>query len=136
MSELYPCPFCGAAARLVHNDGFWWCECQNEDDCSAVHPVYSRAETAVAQWNRRVPAQGVPVVDVWEAFEVIAEDSYNDRAIDIVRRYLESQAQPQPDMPEIVRFALEDYADRVDDDERAVILKWLDAQQPGQEVSE
>ncbi len=96
--KLRECPFCGNKARLVHNDGFWWCECINEDDCSAVHPVYSRANTAIAAWNRRVPGAGVPV-EVREAIAAIAErlNLMNPFALPsaqgIVAAWLDAQAQ-------------------------------------------
>ncbi len=63
MTELKPCPFCGAAARLDYSCGeddggmFWVPECGNREcviyGFRLSGPDYLGQEEAIAAWNRR-----------------------------------------------------------------------------------
>ena len=53
MTELKPCPFCGASAELKHYDiGVYCVTCSR---CFASMGGYPKEEQVVEAWNRRVP---------------------------------------------------------------------------------
>lgn len=56
MTELLPCPFCGAPARddlLPHAGGPGWVQCS---ECECDQHMSDTLEEAVARWNRRAPS--------------------------------------------------------------------------------
>lgn len=68
MTELLPCPFCGAPARddlLPHAGGPGWVQCS---ECECDQHISDTLEEAVARWNRRAPslapAQDAPEADI------------------------------------------------------------------------
>lgn len=54
MTELKPCPFCGADARIV-SAGFEsrYIRCSNIKDCGCKFEWFDTEEEAVNAWNRR-----------------------------------------------------------------------------------
>lgn len=51
MTELKPCPFCGADAVLFEVKPIWWyAQCT---DCRCYQVSHSKDET-ISKWNRRV----------------------------------------------------------------------------------
>ena len=76
-NELLPCPFCGERPRLSldtrsdRDEWYIWCSCG-----MVTHFFYSDTD-AIAAWNRRVPAQGVPV-EVWHTLHAALEEYRDD----------------------------------------------------------
>lgn len=59
MTELKPCPFCGAKAELVimsETDGTWEVQCTKCSACSPNGPTAGAwtEEEAIEAWNQRV----------------------------------------------------------------------------------
>ncbi len=107
MSELLPCPLCGHEARLVKTDyelpwmvecALWLTDC--ESNCGCGTTSFATEAEAIATWNRRTPAQGVPV-KVIEAINwldeysqpLVAKPDEWTRQWNIVRNWLDSQGQ-------------------------------------------
>lgn len=59
-NDLLPCPFCGHAARLIHDTSAdreryrcWNVECANLGECEAELTGFASAEAVIAKWNSR-----------------------------------------------------------------------------------
>jgi len=77
MSELKPCPFCGAIPRMdEYTDHSWGIECGNINCCGKS--FVADKEFIINQWNTRVPSQPTPqeesaaealLKDMWDYFK-------------------------------------------------------------------
>jgi hypothetical protein len=69
MTELLPCPFCGAPARddlLPHHNGPGWVQCSA---CECDQHMSDTREEAVARWNTRTPSPAT-----WQPIETAPKD--------------------------------------------------------------
>lgn len=72
MTELKPCPFCGAEANAYQVEDWYAVYCENRPDCRASVGEFDSEEQAIAAWNRRTEQLQL-------AFVAGERDGYKDR---------------------------------------------------------
>ena len=72
MSELKPCPFCGAKAQFVKlNNGVCYVRCPNF--CSEQGLTFKIEEEAIEAWNRRTPESVKVETNIFDKEEIFPD---------------------------------------------------------------